>query len=132
MSLNFYLLTILQYMFCTYAATYNWDIGWIEQNPDGLYTRPVIAINGRWPPPILRADVGETVTINLSNKLGNETTGLHFHGILQKGTNSMDGPTKVTQCPIGVGETFTQTFQASPLPGTIPSKSDSLTDSFYI
>lgn len=106
-------LTVLQYGLCAVrAATYNWDIGWIDANPDGLHTRPVIAINGQWPPPILRADVGETITVIINNKLGNETTGVHFHGIFQKGTNSMDGPTGVTQCPVGVGETFTQTFQA--------------------
>ncbi len=72
-----------------------------------------MAINGQWPPPILRATVGETVTINLINKLGNETTTVHFHGLYQSGTNEMDGPNKLTQCPVGVGETFTHTFQAS-------------------
>lgn len=110
---NSYLLAILQSVLCASATTYNWNVGWITENPDGLHPRPVITINGQWPPPTLSANVGETVTINLKNNLGNETTGLHFHGLFQNGTNSMDGPTQVTQCPIGPGETFTQTFQAS-------------------
>ena len=110
---NSYLLAILHYVLCASAAVYNWNIGWITENPDGLLSRPVIAINGQWPPPTLSANVGDTITINLKNNLGNETTGLHFHGLFQNGTNSMDGPTQVTQCPIGPGETFTQTFQAS-------------------
>ncbi|KAL2046495.1 hypothetical protein ABVK25_011830 [Lepraria finkii] len=112
-----YLLAILQSVLCASATTYNWNVGWITENPDGLHPRPVITINGQWPPPTLSANVGDTVTINLKNNLGNETTGLHFHGLFQNGTNSMDGPTQVTQCPIGPGETFTQTFQVNQ-PGT--------------
>lgn len=111
-----YLLNILHYVLYVSAATYDWNLGWQTENPDGLQPRPVIAINGQWPPPTLYANVGETLTINLKNNLGNETTGMHFHGLFQNGTASMDGPTQVTQCPIGPGETFTYTFQASRLP----------------
>ena len=92
------------------AAVYNWDVTWVNRNPDGLHQRPVIGINYQWPVPEIRANVGEQITVHLTNRLGNETTSLHFHGLFQNGTNSMDGPTGVTQCPIGVGETFTQVF----------------------
>jgi iron transport multicopper oxidase len=113
---NSYLLVILHYVLYVSAATYDWNLGWQTENPDGLQPRPVIAINGQWPPPTLYANVGDTITIKLKNSLGNETTGMHFHGLFQNGTDSMDGPTQVTQCPIGPGETFTYNFQASPLP----------------
>ena len=95
------------------AATYTWNIGWVNRNPDFLRSRPVIAINGQWPPQALHVNVGEQVTIHAVNQLGNETTSLHFHGLYQNGTNEMDGPAGVVQCPIGPGETFTYTFQVS-------------------
>lgn len=54
--------------------------------------------------------MGDRVIVNLNNKLGNETTSLHFHGIFQTGTAAMDGPTGVTQCPIPPGASFTYDF----------------------
>ena len=93
-----------------FSAVYNWDVTWVNRNPDGLHERPVIGINYQWPVPAIRASVGEQITVHLTNQLGNETTSLHFHGLFQQGSNSMDGPTGVTQCPIGPGETFTQVF----------------------
>lgn len=107
---RFSLLIALAYGVYVSAAVYNWDVTWVNRNPDGLYERPVIGINNQWPVPTIRANVGEQITVYLTNQLGNETTSVHFHGIFQKGTNSMDGPTGVTQCPIGPGETFTQVF----------------------
>ena len=92
------------------TVTYNWDITWVTAAPDG-FSRPVIGINGKWPCPPIEATVGDTVVVRLTNKLGNETTGLHFHGLSQVGTNIMDGPTAVTQCPIPPGSTFTYTFK---------------------
>lgn len=92
------------------TVTYNWDIGWVTAAPDG-FARPVIGINGKWPCPPIEATVGDTVVVKITNKLGNETTGLHFHGINQKRSNIMDGPTAVTQCPVPPGSTFTYTFK---------------------
>lgn len=110
MVLKTYLSILLTCRLFAYAAVYNWDVTWVSRNPDGLNTRPVIGINGQWPPPALTANVGERVTVHLTNKLGNETTSLHFHGLFQEGTNSMDGPTGATQCPIGPDEKFTYDF----------------------
>jgi iron transport multicopper oxidase len=73
------------------VVTYNWNIGWININADGLASRPVIAVNGKWPP-MIEANQGDTIVVNVYNSLGNETTGLHFHGQFQHGTNTMDGP----------------------------------------
>ena len=104
------LLFVVAYGFHVYGAVYNWDVTWVNRNPDGLHERPVIGINNQWPVPAISANVGEQITLHLTNQLGNETTSVHFHGLFQNGTNSMDGPTGVTQCPIGPGETFTQVF----------------------
>ena len=107
------LLAALAYSNSVYAVVYYWDVTWVNRNPDGLQSRPVIGINNQWPVPAIRASVGEQITLHLTNQLGNETTSVHFHGLFQNGTNSMDGPTGVTQCPIGPGETFTQVFTVS-------------------
>jgi iron transport multicopper oxidase len=92
-----------------WTVKYDWDIEWVTAAPDG-FSRPVIGINGAWPCPPIEATVGDTVVVRVNNKLGNESTGLHFHGINQKGSNIMDGATGVTQCPIPPGSTFTYTF----------------------
>ena len=103
----------LSQLVSVYAAEYTWNIGWVNRNPDTLHERPVIGINGQWPPPTLNVTIGEQVTINIVNKLVNETTSIHFHGLFQNGTNEMDGPVGVVQCPVGPGETFTHTFQVN-------------------
>jgi iron transport multicopper oxidase len=113
------------------TVSYNWDITWVWANPDGLQPRPVIGINGRFPCPTIEADLGDTIEVKINNKLGNETTGLHFHGQTQMGTNQMDGPSGVTQCPsayatitsmiasnrtslVPPGSSFTYKFTADP------------------
>jgi iron transport multicopper oxidase len=83
-------------------VTYNWDVDWVSVSPDGII-RPAVGINGQWPCPPINADVGDRVIINLKNNLHNETTSIHFHGIYQKGSNQMDGPAMVTQCPVPPG-----------------------------
>jgi iron transport multicopper oxidase len=96
------------------TVTYNWRVGWLIANPDGLANRPVIAVNGQWPPPTIEADLGDTIVVNVHNALGNETTSLHFHGQFQTGTPGMDGPVGANQCPIPVGSSFTYKFTANP------------------
>ncbi|KUI74099.1 Iron transport multicopper oxidase FET3 [Cytospora mali] len=102
----------------TLAATVEvyWDITWVDASPDG-YSRPVIGINGVWPCPKLEATVGDTIIAHVNNKLGNETTGVHWHGISQKGTPEMDGPDATTQCGIPPGSSATYKFLADK-PGT--------------
>ncbi|KAK4164825.1 putative iron transport multicopper oxidase FET3 [Cladorrhinum sp. PSN259] len=93
----------------TAAVTYDWTATWVWTSPDG-YARPVIGINNQWPCPKIEATVGDTVVINFTNNLGNETAGLHFHGINQVQTPEMDGPSGVTQCPVPPGSSLTYRF----------------------
>jgi iron transport multicopper oxidase len=95
------------------TVTYDWSVDWVTAAPDG-FSRQVIGINGQWPCPPIEATVGDTIVVNLYNNLGDESTGLHFHGLNQRGTQVMDGPSGVTQCPIPPGSHFTYTFQVSP------------------
>ncbi|KAH8804527.1 iron transport multicopper oxidase FET3 [Xylogone sp. PMI_703] len=91
------------------TITYNWSIDWVTVAPDG-FSRQVIGINGQWPCPSIEASVGDIVVVQVTNNLGNQSTSLHFHGLDQKGTQVMDGPSGVTQCPIPPGSNYTYTF----------------------
>lgn len=91
------------------TIAYDWDITWVSAAPDG-FTRPVIGVNGVWPCPMIVATAGDTIVINLTNKLGNETTGLHFHGMTQYGSPDMDGPVGATQCAVPPGSSVQYSF----------------------
>ena len=95
------------------TVTYDFNITWVTANPDGLFERSVIGINGQWPIPYLTATVGDRVVVNVHNQLGNESTSLHFHGMYQNGTTDMDGAVGATQCPIEPGGSFTYNFTVS-------------------
>jgi iron transport multicopper oxidase len=98
------------------TVTYDWNVTWVWAKPDG-FARSVIGINGKWPCPTMEATVGDTVVVNLTNKLGNQTTGLHFHGIEQVQTADMDGPSGTTQCPLPPNMTVKYQFTVD-APGT--------------
>lgn len=91
------------------TVTYNWDITWVTASPDG-FARPVIGINGKWPCPAIEVDLHDRLVVNVYNKLGNESTSLHWHGLPQHDTAEMDGSSGITQCPIPPGERFTYDF----------------------
>ncbi|KAF9885646.1 hypothetical protein FE257_012737 [Aspergillus nanangensis] len=113
MKLGLYLLTgCLALIREVSGATLNYDfnITWVTANPDGLAPRPVIGINGEWPPPILNFTRGDRVIAKVYNALGNESTSIHWHGFFQNGTNNMDGAPQVTQCEIVPGSTFVYNF----------------------
>ncbi|KAH7025110.1 ferroxidase [Microdochium trichocladiopsis] len=99
------------------TITYDFEIGWVSANPDGQFERQVIGINGQWPIPTIRGDVGDRIIINTLNSLGDQDTSLHFHGLFMNGTTHMDGPVQVSQCPIPPGARFTYNFTLQQ-PGT--------------
>lgn len=94
------------------TVTYNWSIDFVNAAPDG-FSRQVIGINGAWPCPAIEGTVGDTIVIHVFNNLGTESTGIHFHGINQAGSQVMDGPSGVTQCPTPPGSSFTYSFVVS-------------------
>lgn len=69
--------------------------------------RTATAVNGSVPGPILRFREGDTVTINVTNKL-DEPTSIHWHGI--RLPNHMDGVPGLTFKGIMPGETFTYRY----------------------
>ncbi|KAJ5746212.1 hypothetical protein N7520_011394 [Penicillium odoratum] len=103
------LLTIFQ---CVQAktVTYDFNVTWVMANPDGLFDRKVVGINGQWPLPPIEVDKGDRLIVNMYNGLGDKDTSIHWHGMFQNETNGMDGPSMVTQCPIPPGSSFTYNF----------------------
>ncbi|KAF2842542.1 multicopper oxidase [Patellaria atrata CBS 101060] len=80
--------------------------------PDGV-PRYAVLINGQMPGPLIEADWGDTVRVHLTNNLQDQQgTGLHFHGIVQRGSFESDGVPSITQCPLAPGESMTYTWKA--------------------
>lgn len=51
-------------------------------SPDGV-EGVVMAINGKFPGPTIRARTGDTISVELTNKLLTEGVVIHWHGIPQ-------------------------------------------------
>ncbi|KAI4147817.1 MAG: hypothetical protein LQ340_005362 [Diploschistes diacapsis] len=94
-------------------VTHDWHIGWTTAAPDG-FERPVIGINGQFPCPTIDVDVGDRIVVKVYNGLGNQSTGIHWHGMHQNGTAYMDGTTGGSQCPIPPNSSLTYDFVVSP------------------
>ncbi|KAF6812223.1 l-ascorbate oxidase [Colletotrichum musicola] len=95
---------------------YHWAIRDATFNPDGIF-RPMILINNQFPGPLIECNEGDTIVVHVSNEATNATA-IHFHGMFQNGTNSMDGTVGVTQCPIAPNTTFTYRFTIRNQSGT--------------
>lgn len=91
------------------ARHYKWDVEYMFWAPD-CQQRVVMGINGQFPGPTIRAHVGDTINVELTNKLGTEGVVIHWHGIRQLGTPWADGTASISQCPINPGQTFTYRF----------------------
>lgn len=95
---------------------YKWEVEYMFWSPDGV-ENVVMGINGQFPGPMIRAKAGETIHVELTNKLHTEGVVIHWHGIRQIGTPWADGTASITQCVINPGETFTYRFTVD-RPGT--------------
>jgi multicopper oxidase len=69
--------------------------------------------DGRLPGPELRMTEGERIRVTLKNAL-DAPSSIHWHGMLQRGTNAMDGVPGTTQKPVAPGGSFTYDFVAEP------------------
>lgn len=95
---------------------YHWTIRDATFNPDGIF-RPMMLINNKFPGPLIKCNEGDTIVVHVTNEAANATA-IHFHGMFQNGTNSMDGTVGVTQCPIAPNATFTYRFTVKDQSGT--------------
>ncbi|ANB12409.1 ferroxidase FET3 [Sugiyamaella lignohabitans] len=92
------------------VRTYDFNVTWVNANPDGLHERQVVGINGQWPLPVIEVDKGDRIIVNMHNGLPDRNASIHFHGIFQNGSTEMDGPVMVTQCPVAPGGDITYNF----------------------
>ncbi|KAK7458870.1 hypothetical protein VKT23_009880 [Stygiomarasmius scandens] len=93
------------------TRTFDWVLSVQTGSPDG-YNRSYITINGQTPGPLVEANEGDTLVINVVNQLGdNQTTSIHWHGMYQNGSQYMDGVPGATQCPIQPADNFTYQFK---------------------
>ncbi|GAA5822623.1 hypothetical protein JCM3770_000134 [Rhodotorula araucariae] len=68
-----------------------------------------LVVNGQYPGPLIEANNGDTIVVHVTNALEQPIT-LHWHGLVQNHSIWADGPSGVTQCPIGVGQSYTYSF----------------------
>jgi iron transport multicopper oxidase len=111
-----------QYTLCTVEAkthTFSMTVGRIDGAPDGFYIPDgLFEINGWSPAPPIYVDTRDRVIATVTNSLKTgEGSLIHWHGLLQKGSNRMDGVPFVTQSLVMPGENFTYDFYVD-LPGT--------------
>lgn len=82
-------------------------------NADGSKAIAGFTINGKTPGDAIVANWGDTVVVTVTNKMAGNATTIHWHGILQHGTNDQDGVPGVTECGIAPGQSRTYTWVAS-------------------
>lgn len=91
---------------------YTLDITNTTIAPDGV-ARIALTVNGQLPGPAIEANWGDTVLVTVNNKLEDNGTSIHFHGIRQLNNSEHDGVPAITQCPIAPGDSFTYRWTAT-------------------
>ncbi|KAJ7248476.1 laccase 3 [Mycena rebaudengoi] len=90
-------------------------------SPDG-FTRSAVLAGGTFPGPLITANKGERLLINVEDDLTDSTmlksTSIHWHGIFQNQTSWADGAAFVTQCPIAANHSFLYDFTPAGQAGT--------------
>ncbi|CAG8628774.1 10755_t:CDS:2 [Acaulospora morrowiae] len=87
---------------------YTFELRKVNLSPDN-FTRQVWSVNGQYPGPLIRANIGDTLNITVINMLGDPTS-IHYHGLEQRNTSWYDGALGATQCPIPSGVNFSYVF----------------------
>ncbi|MCL7034058.1 hypothetical protein MKW94_022832 [Papaver nudicaule] len=88
---------------------YDWNVEYMYWKPDCVESL-VMGINGNFPGPTITAKAGDTILVNLTNKLHTEGVVIHWHGIRQLETPWADGTAAISQCAINPGDTFLYNF----------------------
>lgn len=83
-----------------------WNITYVQDiNPDGLFIRRAIGVNGKWPPPPISVNVSDTLIVHATNSLDHPSS-LHHHGLFINSSSWYDGGVGISQCGIPPGATF--------------------------
>ena len=84
-----HLYTVLVIILCLISTSaeakiqhYKWDVKYEYKSPD-CFRKLVITINGISPGPTITARQGDTVIVEVTNRLLTEGLAIHWHGIRQ-------------------------------------------------
>ncbi|KAG8856957.1 ferroxidase fet3 [Tulasnella sp. 330] len=104
--------------FCLSSSGRAWNISYAQANPDGLFERRVITVNGTWPPPPIEMNQNDTSVLHVYNGLGDVATAIHHHGMFLRNHSYFDGAVGISQCPIPPGYSFDYTIPTDMQIGT--------------
>ncbi|KAI4603326.1 hypothetical protein KJ359_006119 [Pestalotiopsis sp. 9143b] len=96
---------------------YEFNISHTLAAPDG-FQKPMILVNGQSPGPLIEANIGDTIRVEVNNMMPDRSTTIHWHGINQRGSSWMDGVAGISQCGIAPGQNFTYEFVVEDQRGT--------------
>ncbi|KAH7333977.1 laccase-1 [Rhizoctonia solani] len=106
-----------------HTVEYNLKISNGPITPDGVERKSATLVNGGYPGPLIKATKGDTLKINVLNKLSDPSTllatSIHWHGLHEHRNADDDGPAFVTQCPIIPDTSYTYTIPLGKQTGLI-------------
>jgi len=93
---------------------YNFTVAYMQGYPDGVQV-DILAVNGQFPGPEIKCDLGDTVHVTVTNRIIDRQRrtyplSMHWHGLLMEETPFADGPDYITQCPIQYGMSYEYVF----------------------
>lgn len=92
------------------TCSYDFTITNTTLDFDGSGPKLALAINGQVPGPTIECNWGDILQVTVHNKMQDNSTTIHWHGITQKGSNDQDGVPGVTECAIAPGSSRTYTM----------------------
>ncbi|KAK3376848.1 multicopper oxidase-domain-containing protein [Lasiosphaeria ovina] len=95
----------------TYTLTLTEIDNWVAG--DGSVKVKAMLVNGQFPGPTLTANWGDRINITVVNNLRTNGTSIHYHGIRQLNTNTQDGSSGITECPVPPGGSRKYSFIAT-------------------
>ncbi|CAL8110069.1 unnamed protein product [Orchesella dallaii] len=106
-----FLLVLLVFTVNSKIVRHTFDISYVSGQPDGVWTKSILGINGKFPGPTIEAEVGDVLEVTMINNIhdGQNVT-IHWHGLHQRGNQFQDGPSQITQCPLRRGSTQVYRF----------------------
>ncbi|KAF3941878.1 Laccase-5 [Dactylella cylindrospora] len=98
-----------------------WTVSMSTYTPQNYPThiaKPVIHVNGQFPPPTIKVSKYSKIIIRVINKDISDGVSLHAHGLFQQDMPWMDGPVGLTQRAIPEGSEFTYVWLTGEQTGT--------------
>ncbi|KAK3384924.1 multicopper oxidase-domain-containing protein [Podospora didyma] len=95
----------------TYTFTLTEVNSWV--GGDGGVKVKAMLVNGQFPGPTVTANWGDRINITVINNLVTNGTSIHCHGLRQLNSNTQDGASGVTECPIAPTKSKTYSFIAN-------------------